>query len=381
MKELAGLNWMRGIAAMLVMLSHARPMFFENYDRIAGASGILAKIFYLVTGLGTLSVMVFFVLSGYLVAGSAHKSISSGRWSWSDYLIKRFARLWTVMIPALFFTAVLDLVGQYYLGSDFYVGAYPEFYSGPSAGGQFDVATFLGNAVFLQEILVPAFGSNGPLWSISYEFWYYILFPIALLALYRGQKPLTRFILAALFCVVAVMVGKDIMRLFVVWLLGYFSWYFRESAAADFLYKSKVRSIIVVCFLVLFMLALRVTRIDWTILTYVFGLAVAISIWALRSHVFDWGARTAKFLSDISFSLYLTHFPTLALLSAFRGNYRSQSLSEGWPLFVLWLVLSGFVAVVFWYIFERNTGKVRVVFHKAYQATLGTRQKKGGSSL
>ncbi|WP_167601288.1 hypothetical protein [Celeribacter sp. HF31] len=38
---------MRGIAAMLVMLSHARPMFFENYDRIAGASG-------------------------YLVAGSAH---------------------------------------------------------------------------------------------------------------------------------------------------------------------------------------------------------------------------------------------------------------------------------------------------------------------
>lgn len=165
------------------------------------------------------------------------------------------------MIPALLFTAVLDLVGQYYLGSDFYVGAYPDFYSGPSAGGQFDVTIFLGNAVFLQEILVLAFGSNGPLWSISYEFWYYILFPIALLA------------------------------------------------------------------------------------------------------------------------LYLTHFPTLALLSALRGNYRSQSLSEGWPLFVLWLVLSGFVAVVFWYIFERNTGKVRVVFHKAYQATLGTRQKKGGSSL
>ena len=36
---------------------------------------------------------------------------------------------------------------------------------------------FLGNAAFLQRILVPELGTNGPLWSLANEFWYYLLFP------------------------------------------------------------------------------------------------------------------------------------------------------------------------------------------------------------
>jgi peptidoglycan/LPS O-acetylase OafA/YrhL len=35
----------------------------------------------------------------------------------------------------------------------------------------------LGNLVFLQAILVPTWGSNGPLWSLAFEFWFYIWFP------------------------------------------------------------------------------------------------------------------------------------------------------------------------------------------------------------
>ena len=36
------------------------------------------------------------------------------------------------------------------------------------------------NAFFLQTIVGPTFGSNGPLWSLAYEWWYYVLFPLAL---------------------------------------------------------------------------------------------------------------------------------------------------------------------------------------------------------
>ena len=45
----------------------------------------------------------------------------------------------------------------------------------PSRDG---LETLLGNAAFLQEIVVPTYGSNAPLWSLSYEFWYYFLYPV-----------------------------------------------------------------------------------------------------------------------------------------------------------------------------------------------------------
>jgi peptidoglycan/LPS O-acetylase OafA/YrhL len=40
------------------------------------------------------------------------------------------------------------------------------------------------NAFFLQTIAGPTFGSNGPLWSLAYEWWYYVLFPLVLAALW-----------------------------------------------------------------------------------------------------------------------------------------------------------------------------------------------------
>jgi len=35
----------------------------------------------------------------------------------------------------------------------------------------------LGNLVFLQQISVPSFGSDLPVWTLSSKFWYYIIFP------------------------------------------------------------------------------------------------------------------------------------------------------------------------------------------------------------
>jgi len=42
------------------------------------------------------------------------------------------------------------------------------------------------NVFFLQTITVPVYGSNSPLWSLANEFWYYLLFPLLLLAPQRG---------------------------------------------------------------------------------------------------------------------------------------------------------------------------------------------------
>src|SRR4029453_13195613 len=48
------------------------------------------------------------------------------------------------------------------------------------------VATALGNAAFLQHAWVPALGTDTPLWSLAYEFWYYALFPCLVLTVRRS---------------------------------------------------------------------------------------------------------------------------------------------------------------------------------------------------
>src|SRR5262249_53262489 len=65
--------------------------------------------------------------------------------------------------------------------------------------------TFVGNLLFLQTIFCTTFGSNGPLWSLSNEFWYYVLFPlgfgaVAALVGKRFRSALTLLVLAAAVC-------------------------------------------------------------------------------------------------------------------------------------------------------------------------------------
>ena len=84
------------------------------------------------------------------------------------------------------------------------------------------IGNFLGNLSFLQTILVPTFGSNGPLWSLANEFWYYVLFPVMLAA---GIAWLRRSIrlaipLTILAICVAAFVGRPILAGFLIWLAG-----------------------------------------------------------------------------------------------------------------------------------------------------------------
>lgn len=62
------LNFLRWFAAFLVVIGHLRSFMFIEYNQIISPS-IFDKIFYFITGLGHEAVIVFFVLSGYLVGG------------------------------------------------------------------------------------------------------------------------------------------------------------------------------------------------------------------------------------------------------------------------------------------------------------------------
>ena len=67
---------------------------------------------------------------------------------------------------------------------------------------------------------MPPFGTNTPLWSLAYEFWYYAMSPVLVLALKRSGSTRFRVTCALAFLLGCVVSGIEVMALFPVWLLG-----------------------------------------------------------------------------------------------------------------------------------------------------------------
>ncbi len=94
----------RGFAATMVLLHHAVGLDWRKVYPVQPFHQIVQTVF----GFGLQFVMVFFVLSGFVIASSVVPKIFLGKWSWRDYFISRLTRLWLVLIPALFLTYFVE---------------------------------------------------------------------------------------------------------------------------------------------------------------------------------------------------------------------------------------------------------------------------------
>ena len=213
------LDLLRALAAFLVLFYHWKAMFFVDYPQIPAHRWLFA-VPYVIASAGHQAVLIFFVLSGYLISGSVFRSLEGGYWRWRSYLTHRFVRLYVVLIPGLLLCAACDWIGLHY-------SHVPNLYNGVSAkthlidvGQTMTLPAFLGNLAFLQTIFVPAFGSDGALWSLANEFWYYMLFPLGLLALRKTTRFVWRIVFAVLFLGVGWFTRSAILLLFPVWLAG-----------------------------------------------------------------------------------------------------------------------------------------------------------------
>lgn len=169
---------LRGISALLVCANHLRSALLTNFGSLTH-SNVFDRLFYFATSLGHQSVIVFFVISSFLIGGAIIKNKHS--FKPGSYSVNRLTRLYTVLIPALLLTAAIDFflskthpeaLGQYYM----------QWSSGPTIENYSNsFLTFIGNLFFLQNIFVSTYGTNSPLWSLSYEFWYYVTFPLFLI--------------------------------------------------------------------------------------------------------------------------------------------------------------------------------------------------------
>jgi peptidoglycan/LPS O-acetylase OafA/YrhL len=183
------LDLVRFSAAVLVVLTHLA------YTRFSG--GMLTPL----RTYGNDAVMIFFVLSGYVIAYTVAQRDRDFR----TYAVNRFARLYSVAIPAIILTFILDHIGRQ---------VDPVLYDGFWYQGNAPLSRMLAAITFTNELWFRSVRlfTNGPYWSLGYEFWYYMLFAAAVYA--RGK---TR---AFLLIGICALVGPKILLLLPVWLLG-----------------------------------------------------------------------------------------------------------------------------------------------------------------
>jgi peptidoglycan/LPS O-acetylase OafA/YrhL len=152
--------------------------------------------------LGHEAVVIFFVLSGYVISHAAKTSDLT----FAHYAASRISRLYSVVIPCLLLTVVFDSIG---------LRLAPQVYEVVKISDNMDnpLARLFFCLLMLSESWVSIrFYSNVPFWSLCYEFWYYVLFGFYFY--FVGKRRLVLLTLAALIC------GPRILLLLPIWLMG-----------------------------------------------------------------------------------------------------------------------------------------------------------------
>ena len=224
------LDALRFIAAFMVILSHGRNTFFPAYaDLPTTQHNVFTMAFTMFCRMGHEAVIVFFVLSGFLVGGRGFERIIGGTMNVGSYAIDRFARITPPLLAAILFYFVTSCV---------------------IPGTPFSWATALGNLFSLQGVFCESLVS--PFWSLSYEVWFYII--LGSLAVLLKAKQDEKIILGLSVFVAAISVfvlGLKMHYLF-IWMMG----------AVAYLARPKQKNI-------------------WVLLLSLVGLFAAILYWQL----------------------------------------------------------------------------------------------------
>lgn len=348
----------RGLAALAVFIGHLRIIFFR--DTPTYALNVLGKLVFFVTGFGHISVTLFFTLSGFLIIGSIHEAVLKDRWTFSNYSFNRLTRLWIVLIPCLFLGLFWDKVGLNTWGNSFFYSNQWHYFINQDLANKMSPTIFLGNVFFVQKILVPTLGTNESLWSLANEFWYYVIFPLLYFACFNFYKKGTRIIFAVAAVALLFFVGKNMTLDFILWLYGGLSYVLIKYLNPDFL----KRKIYLIGLTILFLFIICMTRSKFypdLFSNYSIGLVFALMIPFLTKAGMKHGflRGISNYLSDISYTLYLAHLPIIYFITSMLSMQNLVWSNKNCLLYFLITLVVFIYSRLVWYIFERNTKKLK----------------------
>lgn len=371
------LDCARASAAMFVLFGHAAMMFLNG--------SVLGEM-----NIQTFGVLVFFLLSGFLISFSVFRKYDDKSYSFTAYFIDRFCRIYCAFLPALIFVWIVDFIS---LSLPLELSP-EEIKAAPWISDMqenFNLVTWLGNALMMQDFplfqvarligvpenkfFIDEFGSASPFWTICIEWWIYMLFGAVVVYWMKDKKKFTplKFILLLFVAITPVYyaVGGHDNCLTLLWLLGmiasliYLNFSRWIEAKGIKFSKSKWMLIFsafiaggIICMLAR-LISLKLDTGSANFAELQFSLFLAISLFSavlLFGNVDKANLLFKKFITfvaDYSYSLYLTHATVLTYLYV---KYPGHDYDL--KFFFLAIVASNIVAIIFWYLFERHHRKV-----------------------
>ncbi len=336
----------RWIAAACVLITHLNDRTFMVLANIpAEHRGPGLALWVFLYGFAHQAVVVFFVLSGFLVGGAVLTRAQAGSLDMRRYCLDRTIRIYLVLVPALALTTIFDMLGRYFFGAS--------IYAEETASGHFGAWLWLGNLLSLQDIFVPYWGTNSALWTLSHEYWNYITFPLLCMPLMRDLPASTRalgFVAGLLLLITMSITGSWHLFGFFIWVAGALAILPRRA-----LISSKWLSLAI--FLIISVscrLTFRFADLQSGYLGDLVDLAIALSfanlLLTMRFAKSGWRAlnwRGHVWLSEFSYSLYAIHMPLITFLCAAA----QRQFGIGWrnvpTTAAHWLLAAGILAIAF----------------------------------
>lgn len=352
------ISFFRWLSAGAVVVMHATALLLAQSDIMSAPHNFFEYFWWFVSNkeVGHKAVVGFFVISGYLVGGEVIRGARSGEAFYYGYFLKRFARIYIVLAPALAFTFLIDSVG----GALFRKGG---FYNDPMFAGHFSFDVFTLNLLNLQDILTEPYGTNIPLWSLAVEVWYYITFPLLLMPIMTHLSTRARliwFCLAVLVCGYFSLVSYLFFWGYVMWIAGAVTAVARKPVMRSYWAALALFVIIIIPVRLLvrgpLVEAFPSARTASDVVCALAFANVLLSARFSMPRIFGSLPSLRLDMPNFTYSLYLTHLPLIVFVRA-----GLESVAPGWALqnatignwLVMFAVIAG--AGAFAYLFSGAT--------------------------
>ena len=328
------LDSLRGILAVYVALGHCRWLLWSGHAAWL-ASGyqpweVVPAYASALLRYGREAVMVFFVLSGFFIHYQSASHIvrgATGRTSARSFYRRRWHRLAPPYVFALAVTVVLDAIGRTWWPTLYLAQTGDALLDQTFKAGGYSQASVLPAVVLLPSSLGRDFGSNGPLWSLGFEAVYYVIYPGWLWV--RQRSAIAAFAAVPIACVALVFAPfaawpVTVLMHYPIWLAGAFT--------AEQLLASRVPNRSMSLGLGMFVAGGLLYWISGSLLAVLaaamlYGVGAVLLFSAVRLPALS---VATEFFGIRSYTIYIVHFPLLALMSAYVIHTRGARPMHGW---------------------------------------------------
>ncbi|MEA2647486.1 MAG: hypothetical protein QOE92_2569 [Chloroflexota bacterium] len=348
----------RGAAASLVVSIHALLLL------LVGAARDVREVVLTARGL----VILFFLISGFCIHYQQVRGFRDRPSSAEPrplrvrrYARRRFLRIYPAVVAAIAFTLACDALGLL-IAPDMVSGHTGLFYIDFVFNGTHYTPMAIISAVFVQGgVFAPSIGTNGPLWSLGFEVWYYALYPVLWLTSRGGVK--RGLSLVAIVSITAL--GGELLAGWygVAGVLARWGIWYAGALLAE-AYVGKLRMPPRYVYLpVAAGLIWAHFALSWRLEFYDYGAAFFCMFLLqtiltpgsrLKAQVLEAFNGAFEAIGRMAFSLFLVHFPWLSLLSVWWLTTHQGHLPNN-PLLVVFGITSSFgLAVVFYRLVEKR---------------------------